>query len=83
MTLMFVNLFNLALKSQDFFEPVEQNTQYEFEGTVNQDINFRIDNAEKEEYLEIKCKVISLMDNARHILNMNDDNSNALEWIKM
>ncbi|CAG8559485.1 6087_t:CDS:2 [Funneliformis caledonium] len=30
----------LALKSQqEFFEPVEQNTQYEFEETNNQGIN--------------------------------------------
>ena len=59
----------------------DQNIQYEIEGT-NNDINLRKDVAEKEEYLEIKCELISLMDNAKHILNMNDDNPNALKWIK-
>jgi len=51
----------------------------------NQDINLRIDDIEKEEYLEIKCELISLM---RHILKMND-NQNALKckiqfrkWLK-
>ena len=32
--------------------------------------------------LEIKCELISLMDHARHILDMNDNNPNALKWIK-
>jgi hypothetical protein len=64
------------------FEPVEQNIQYEFEEKNNQDINSKIDDIEKEEYLEIKCELISLMNNARHILNMNDNNPNALNWIK-
>ena len=59
----------------------DQNIQYEIEG-INNDINLRTDVAEKEEYLEIKCELISLMDNAKHILNMNDDNPNALKWIK-
>jgi len=59
----------------------DQNIQYEIEET-NNDINLRTDVAEKEEYLEIKCELISLMDNAKHILNMNDDNPNALKWIK-
>ena len=59
----------------------DQNIQYEIEET-NNDINLRTDIAEKEEYLEIKCELISLMDNAKHILNMNDDNPNALKWIK-
>ena len=59
----------------------DQNIQYEIEET-NNDINLRKDVAEKEEYLEIKCELISLMDNAKHILNMNDDNPNALKWIK-
>ena len=46
-------------------------------------INLRTDDIEKEEYLEIKCELISLMNHARHILDMNDNNSNALKWIKM
>ena len=61
----------------------DQNIQYEIEETNNyKDIDLRTDVAEKEEYLEIKCELISLMDNAKHILNMNDDNPNALKWIK-
>jgi hypothetical protein len=68
---------------QDFFEPIVQNAQYEFEEINHQNINLRIDtDAEKEEYLEIKCELILLMDSAKHILNMNDDNPNALKWIK-
>ena len=59
----------------------DQNIQFEIEET-NNDINLRTDVAEKEEYLEIKCELISLMDNAKYILNMNDDNPNALKWIK-
>ena len=59
----------------------DQNIQYEIEET-NNDINLRTDVAEKEEYLGTKCELISLMDNAKHILNMNDDNPNALKWIK-
>jgi hypothetical protein len=80
-----INLFSLALNNnlqQDFFEPVAQNSPYEFEERNKQDINLRMDDIEKEEYLEIKCELIALMDNARHILNMNDDNPNALNWIK-
>ena len=61
----------------------DQNIQYEIEET-NNDINLRTDVAEKEEYLEIKCELISLMDNAKHILTMNDDNLSKcfkmLEW---
>ncbi|CAB5198281.1 unnamed protein product [Rhizophagus irregularis] len=55
-----INLFNLALNinlQQDFFEPVEQNIQYEFEERNNKNINLRIDDIEKEEYLEIKCEI--------------------------
>ena len=72
-------LMNVNLQ-QEFLEPVEE---YEFEERNNQDtINLRTDDIEKEEYLEIKCELISLMDHARHILNMNDNNPNALKWIK-
>jgi hypothetical protein len=46
---------------QDFFEPVEQNIQYEFEEKNNKNINLRIDDIEKEEYLEIKCELNSII----------------------
>ena len=76
-----INLFSLALNinsQQDLLEPVEQNVQYEFEERNNQDIiNLRTDDIEKEEYLEIKCELISLMNHARHILDMNDNNPNG------
>ena len=48
---------------QEFLEPVEE---YELEERNNQDtINLRTDDIEKEEYLKIKCELISLMDHAR------------------
>ena len=47
----------------------------------NQD-NLRTDDIEKEEYLETKGELILLINHARHILNMNDNNPNALKWIK-
>ena len=70
---------------KEFLEPVEE---YEFEERNNQDtINLWTDDIEKEEYLEIKCELILLMDHARHILNMNDNNPNETgtefkKWLK-
>ena len=68
---------------QDLLEPIKQNTHYEFEEQNNYDIiNLRVGDIEKEEYLEIKSELVLLMDSARHILDMNDNNPNALKWIK-
>jgi hypothetical protein len=42
----------------------------------------KIEDIEKEEYLEIKCELILLMINVKHILNKNDNNPNALNRTK-
>ncbi|CAI2163505.1 823_t:CDS:2 [Funneliformis geosporum] len=50
-----INLIKLALNlQQDIFEPVEQNTQYEFEETNNPNINLGIDADAEKEIITIK-----------------------------